>query len=136
MTPSMPGERSDVIDLWDNLPPLTKGVSVAGVILYIFTLLSGIGFSGSIPFYIFLFCLIWPIILIVWIVIIWIGFAIIISARLLIGKQITTKNVRAEFSDNLTRTVIFVPTVIGTMISVVEVFATDVFGKDVEDEDQ
>jgi hypothetical protein len=54
----------------------------------------------------------------------------------LIGKQITTKNVRAEFSDNLTRTVIFVPTVIGTMISVVEVFATDVFGKDVEDEDQ
>jgi hypothetical protein len=123
-------DSEDVLNLWDNLPPVAKGISVAGIITYIATLLFAVATQGYISWYATMGLLIWPLILIAWLIVIWLAIAVFSAARVLVGEK--------KIGDSrkmLLKTVIFVPTVIGTALTVVEVFVSDVFSSPEKEDD-
>ena len=125
-------DSEDVLTLWDNLPAVVRGISVAGIITYIATLLFAVATQGYISWYVTMGLLIWPLILVVWLLVIWLAIAIFSAASVLAGKRGV-----GDSRKTLLKTVIFIPAVIGTALTVVEVFVSDVFsstGKEDVDE--
>lgn len=122
-------DSEDVLTLWDNLSPLVRGTSIAGIVTYIATLLFAIGVRDFIPWYVTIGLLIWPLILVVWLLVIWLAIAVFSTASVLAGEK-----KMGDSRKMLLKAVIFVPTVIGTALTIVEVFVSDVFSREDTDE--
>jgi hypothetical protein len=113
----------DVLDLWNNLPASAKGISIAGIVFYIFTFMVAAACSATLPWYVTVGLFIWPLIIVVWLLIIWTVFVIFSIANVLLGKKRAQEDPRKSF----TKVIVFVPTVIGTALTVVDVFFNDIF---------
>lgn len=119
--------QDDVLDLWNNLPAQARGISVTGIITYLFTFVFaafsdrlGLALSNQVT----IGLMIWPLIIVAWLLVVWLALAIFSGARILLEGD---KEKRAEVSRQVMKTIIFVPTVIGTALTVVDVFVRDVF---------
>jgi hypothetical protein len=126
--------QDDVLDLWNNLPPQARGISVTGIITYLFTLIFAM-FSDRLglvlPGQVAIGLMIWPLIIVAWLLVVWLALAIFSGARILLEGR---KERRAEAGRQVMKTIIFVPTVIGTALTVVDVFVRDVFSSEDADE--
>jgi hypothetical protein len=121
-------DSSDVLELWNNLPAAARGVSIAGIVLYLFTFVAAFGFGNIYPWYVTIGLFVWPLVVIVWLLVIWLGFAVFSVAVLLTSKRITPKDARGEMFNRLVKTIVFVPTIIGTCLTLVDAFVSDIFG--------
>jgi hypothetical protein len=123
-------EITSVIQIWENLPSVNKAVSVASVVLYMFTSVISMITVGIVPWYITIGFLMWPMVVIAWLVVIWALFAIIAIASVLFQGKITASTARSRWVMRIAKTILFVPTVIGSALAVVDVFATEIFQED------
>jgi hypothetical protein len=114
--------EAGVLDLWNNLPGTPKAVSVAGIVFYLFSVAFSVGYGDVFPWYVSILLFVWPLIIVAWLLVILIAFIIISSARVLFaGKSLK------DPSETFVKIVVFVPTVIGTALTVVDVFFNDIF---------
>ena len=123
-------EITSVIQIWENLPSVNKAISVASVILYMFTSMISLATAGIVPWYVTIGFIVWPMVVIAWLVAIWALFAIIAIASVLFQGKITASTAKSRWSMRIAKTVLFVPTVIGSALAVVDVFATEIFQED------
>lgn len=121
-------ENEDVITLWENLSSTVRGTAVAGIVTYLFTLAIALGLGEYIPWLATVILIVWPLVVIAWVVVIWVAFAAFSVARVLVGGDSAIKN--KDPKKLLLKTVIFIPTVIGTALTVVNVFASDIFSSE------
>lgn len=115
----------DVLTLWDNLPASARGGSITFIVTYLFTFglallagRAGLVLDGVV----LIGLLVWPLIVIAWLLVIWMAFAVISTARALIGGD--------KKERSLKKTIIFIPAVIGTAFTVVDVFVKDIFSQE------
>lgn len=123
-------EVTSVIQIWENLPSVNKAVSVASVVLYMITSMTSLITVGIAPWYITIGFLVWPMVVIAWLVAIWALFAIIAIASVLFQGKISASTAKSRWAMRIAKTVLFVPTVIGSALAVVDVFATEIFQED------
>jgi hypothetical protein len=126
--PMEPEESDDVLDIWNNLPGTAKGVSIAGIVMYILTFVAAVGVP-YLPWFIVILLLVWPLIVVAWLLLIGICFAIFSVAALLTSDKIAKEQQRKVLTSRVIKTVIFIPTVIGTALTLVDAFASDIFSK-------
>lgn len=119
----MENQQSDVIDLWNNLPATARGISIAGIMLYIFTFAIAAAYASVLPWYVAICLFVWPLIIVAWMLVLWILFVVFSVAGVLLGK----KRAKEEPGKTFTKVVIFIPAVIGTALTVVDVFFNDIF---------
>jgi hypothetical protein len=119
----------DVLDIWNNLPGTAKGVAIAGIVMYIFTFLLAVGIP-SLPWFVIILLLVWPLVVVAWLLIIGVGFAVFSVAALLTSDKITKEQQRKILVNRIIKTVIFIPTVIGTALTLVDAFASDIFSRE------
>jgi len=117
-------EQSDVLDLWNNLPATARGVSITGIVMYALTLIVDIAYGQSFSWYVTMGLLIWPLIVVAWLLVIWTAFVVFSMARVLFEPKTAAKE---DIGKTLTKIIIFIPAVIGTALIVVEVFVNDIF---------
>ena len=123
-------EDSGVIQIWENLPTANKAVSVASVVLYLLTGVLALGTMSIVPWYITVGLLVWPMMVIAWLAVIWVLFALVSVASVLFQGKISASTARARWAQRLAKTIVFVPTVIGGALAVVDVFAKEIFQGD------
>ena len=123
-------EDEGVTQIWENLPSVNKAMSVASVVLYMFTFVISMATMGTVPWYITVGFLVWPMVIIVWLLGIWALFAIISVASVLFQGKISASTAKSRWAMRIIKTILFVPTVIGSALAVVDVFANEIFQED------
>lgn len=123
-------EREGVLQIWENLPSSNKALSIASVILYMFTTAISLATMGEVPWYITMGFVAWPLLIVVWLVVIWVMFAILSIASVLFQGKISASTARSRWILRIVKTIIFIPTVIGSALAVVDVFANEIFTED------
>lgn len=126
MDPQSPSQAppETILDLWNNLPPVAKGTATAGIVTYLLTLMAAVAILKLglyADWFVILGLCIWPLILIAWLVVVWVAIAVFSTANVLLGGE------SRDRKHLLLKTMIFIPVVIGTMLTVVEVFVRDIF---------
>lgn len=123
-----PTQPEDVLDLWNNLPAIAKGISIAGIVMYVFTFFLAVGISDIAPWYVTVGLLVWPLIIIAWLLAIWAFFVIFAVAKILVSGD----GKKADPTKSLIKIIVFIPAVIGTALTVVDVFVADIFPENKE----
>lgn len=121
---------TSVTEIWDNLPSINKAVSVALIVLYAITFVGSIFLVREAPWYITVGLVVWPMIAVAWIAGIWAMFAIISAVAIVFQGKISASTARALWAQRIAKSVLFVPTVIGSALAVVDVFAAEIFQKE------
>ena len=119
----MDSEDDGVLAIWNNLPGTAKGVSIAGILLYVCTFALAFWLQG-LPWYIMAGLLFWPLIVIAWLLLIAVAFAVFSVSALLTNDK---SMYRKKLVERVVKTVVFIPTVIGTALTLVDAFASDIF---------
>jgi hypothetical protein len=122
-------EDYDVLDLWTNLTPSIRAVSASAVITYLGTLFAAIALNGVIPLYATALLVLWPAISVVWLLLLWILLAAGSISVPLAGGKLTGNEAKAQYSDKIVKAVIFLPVVVGSILAVADVFASDIFSE-------
>jgi len=119
-----------VLQIWENLPSTNKAISVAAIVIYMITFVLSLGTMGAVSWYVTIGFIVWPMVVIAWLVGIWALFAIISVASVLFQGKIDTKTAKARWILRIVKTIVFAPTVIGSSLAVVDVFTTEIFEED------
>ena len=122
-------EDYDVLDLWTNLTPSIRAVSALAVITYIGTLFAAIALGGMIPLYGTALLVLWPAISVVWLLLLWILLAAGSISVPLAGGKLTGDEAKIQYSEKIVKALIFLPVIVGSILSVADVFASDIFSE-------
>lgn len=120
----------DVLSLWDSFEPGTKALTLLAIITYLTTLFTATYWTGVDPM-ISVWLLFWPFILTVWATIVWFGFTLVVMFGMWAGQVVLGVDAGVSFRERAKKIILFVPVVIGSVISVSRVFMADIFTKQV-----
>lgn len=117
----------DVLSLWESFPEWIKGTTLIIILTYLLTLMTAIYWEG-LPHEIATILVYWPFAVIVWVAIIWFGFSLIVMVGVWVGGLFTTGETTGIVK-RAKKVILYIPIVIGSIISVSAVFMSDIFRK-------
>ena len=122
-----------VLDLWDANTGSMKGMVITLILVYMTTLLMGMIWISSFDGLTWVLLVSWPVIAMIWLVIVWLVFAAISGLGCWISYLATSGHLGEEYPDyivKMKKIMLFLPVVISTIISVCGVFLGDIFRRE------
>lgn len=118
----------DVLQLWESFPSWIKGATLVVILTYLTTLMAAFYGLETLPALWTMALAFWPFVLMIWIAIIWFGFSLIVMVGVWVGG-LFVKDSRESTGvvKKAKKIILYIPIVIGSIISVSVVFMSDIF---------
>lgn len=117
----------DVLSLWDSFPEWIKGATLFIILTYLATFMIA-SYWTDLPVEISTLLVYWPFAIMIWAALIWFGFSLIIMVGVWVGG-LFSKEEHQTTTYRAKKVILYIPIVIGSIISVSVVFMSDIFNR-------
>lgn len=120
-------DETDVLDIWESFPDWLKGATIFLLLTYLVTFMVANYWSDMISIEMATILVYWPFAILIWAALIWFGFSLIIMVGVWIGGQMSAGQKHPEILLRAKKVALFIPIVVGSVISVSVIFMSDIF---------
>jgi len=124
----MTSQDSDVLSLWESFPEWIKGATLFVILTYLVTLMVATYWASGLPVELATLLVYWPFAIVIWAALIWFGFSLIVMVGVWIGGLLSGKE-NTGVKQRAKKVILYIPILIGSIISVSVVFMSDIFRK-------
>lgn len=124
--------EDDVLSLWESFPEWIKGLTLFVILTYLATFMIANYWSSIIPEGMATVLVYWPFAILIWAALVWFGFSLIITVGVWVGGYFAHEK-DTGIIKRAKKVILFIPIIVGSIISVSVVFMSDIFrgeGKD------
>lgn len=125
----MSNAENDVLSLWDSFPEWIKGATLFLILTYLATFMAANYWAASLPEGLPAMLIFWPFAVLIWAAVIWFGFSLIVMVGVWIGGFFSGQE-HPDIKNRAKKVILYIPIVVGSIISVSVVFMTDIFHGD------
>lgn len=125
----MSNAENDVLSLWDSFPEWIKGATLFLILTYLATFMAANYWTASLPEGLPAMLIFWPFAVLIWAAVIWFGFSLIVMVGVWIGGFFSGQEY-PDIKNRAKKVILYIPIVVGSIISVSVVFMTDIFHGD------
>jgi hypothetical protein len=115
----------DVLSLWESFPEWIKGATLFIILTYLATFMIA-SYWTDLPVEVSTLLVYWPFAIMIWAALIWFGFSLIIMVGVWVGG-LFSKEEHQTTTHRAKKVILYIPIVIGSIISVSVVFMSDIF---------
>lgn len=116
----------DVLSLWESFPEWIKGATLFIIMTYLAGFMVANYWGSSLTTEVATLLVYWPFAILIWMALIWFGFSLIIMVGVWIGGHFS-KGENLGIVQRAKKVILYIPIVIGSIISVSVVFMSDIF---------
>jgi len=121
------GDDDDVLSLWESFPDWIKGTSLLLILTYLTTLFASFYWHDLSPELKTYFAY-WPLMVIGWLTVVWFGFTLIVIFGVWVGGLFEKEPENTSLIRKAKKVILYIPILVGSIISVSAVFMSDIFG--------
>lgn len=119
-------DEDDVLSIWESFPDWVKGTTLLLILTYLTTLFSSFYWVG-LPQELKTLFAYWPLMIVGWLTIVWLGFTLIIMFGVWVGGWFSKEPENDTITRKAKKVILYIPILVGSAISVSAVFMKDIF---------
>lgn len=120
-------DENDVLEIWETFPDWLKGATIFLILTYLVTFMVSNYWGDTIAVEVATILVYWPFAILIWAALIWLGFSLIIMFGVWVGGLLSSEQKHPEIIKRAKKVVLFIPVVVGSVISVSAIFMSDIF---------
>jgi hypothetical protein len=119
-------KEDDVLSLWDSFPEWIKGATLFVILTYLAGFMIANYWAADLSSEVTTLLVYWPFAIMIWAALIWFGFSLIIMVGVWIGG-LFSKEENGGIIIRAKKVILYIPIIIGSIISVSAVFMSEIF---------